>query len=539
MHPALWKLLRLRYSANLRRTLGGLKTWKGALTFLCGLMVLCMILGSNVVVLLTTPVRPRPELLRLTAPVFLLAFTLLSLNSTSKLQAIHFWPAEVDFLFAGPFSRRELLYYKMAGSFLGAFFLALLFSTWLVRFAFSWWFVFAGLFLAACFVQLMQVVMVLLIQTLSERGVSVSRKAMLIGLGAVLAWAILRGVAARNGNDFEDYVRAARDTWAGFLLLLPFDVFGRILAAESVYPDFLLWSAVACGLNVLLFAVIIRLDANYLEASVAGSQMVAQRMQRMRSGNYRFDPSEGSVRRRLPLLPRCGGAGTIARRQLIKAARSSMWVPLIMVVTGGGVMLFLVRQMGQQNLVPVLVGASVYCTFIFSSLFPFDFRGDLEQMDLLKQLPMRPTAVAVGQLAAPVLLVSLIQVFLFGIVAVMTMNFVVAGLAALFVLPFNVLLYGIENFTFLVYPVRMAASTPGDFQHFGRQMMMMMAKMFILGMIATIAALGGLVVYLLLGNSLPAAIGFGWCLLSGFAVALLPVIAWAFQRFDVSRGLPG
>ena len=35
---------------------------------------------------------------------------------------------------------------------------------------------------------------------------------------------------------------------------------------------------------------------------------------------------------------------------------------------------------------------------LFSSMFPFDFRGELDQMDLLKQLPMQPSVLAAGQL---------------------------------------------------------------------------------------------------------------------------------------------
>ena len=186
MHPALWKLLWLRYRANVRRTLSGVKTFRGAATFFCGLMVLLFMLGSNLVVLLAAPPAPQLQLLRMMAPAFLLVFTLLSLNSTAKLQAIHFWPAEVDFLFAGPFSRRELLIYKLTGNAVGAVFLALLFSTWITRYAASWWFVVIGLFLAICFVQLMQMALVLLVQTLSEHGVSLSRRVLVVSVGR--AW---------------------------------------------------------------------------------------------------------------------------------------------------------------------------------------------------------------------------------------------------------------------------------------------------------------------------------------------------------------
>ncbi len=537
MHPALWKLLRLRYRANVRRALGGLKTVRGAITFFCGAMMLFLMLGSNVVVLLSSPREPHPELLRTMVPVFLLAFTLLSLNSSSKLQAIHFWPAEVDFLFAGPFTRRELLYYKLAGNVVGALFLAAIFSTWTTRFAVSWWFVIVGLFLAVIFVQLLQIAFVLVAQTLAERGVSLSRKVVLLTLGVLLIAAVWSGLAARDGNRMQDYAEAMRQSWAGFLLLIPFDAYGRVIAAEQLFPDFALWTSLAVAINGALLLMIIRLDADYLEAAVAGSQAIYQRMQRMRSGNFKFSADEGAVTRRLPKFPRLAGVGTIARRQFTKALRSSMWVPLIMIAVGGGVVLFLVHQMGDENLVGVLVGASVYCTFIFSSLFPFDFRGDLEQMELLKQLPLRPIAIAAGELAAPIILVTCLQLALFAIVAVMTGNLLVALLAGLFVLPLNILLYGIENLMFLIYPVRIAASTPGDFQHFGRQMMMMIAKMMLLGLIVGLAAAGGAIAYLLLGNSPAAGVIVAWSLLMLGVAAILPAVAWAFQRFDVSRSL--
>lgn len=537
MHPALWKLLRLRYRANLRRTLSGLKSVRGAITFCCGAMMLVLMLGSNVFVLLSTPHEPQTELLRTMVPVFLLGFTLLSLNSSAKLQAIHFWPAEVDFLFAGPFARRELLYYKIAGNVVGAVFLSLLFSTWTTRYSVSWWFVIAGLFLAICFVQLLQIAFVLVAQTLSEHGVSLSRKLILLAVGVVLAIAVWNGLEARQGDRPQDYVNAVRQTTAGIVLLAPFDIYGRVIAAEHVFPDFVLWAGVAAAINAALVLLIVRLDANYLESSVAGSQAVYQRMQRMRSGNFKFTASEGSVRRRLPQFPRLGGVGTIARRQFTKAIRSSMWVPLIMIFAGGGVVLFLVHKMEGENLVGVLVGASVYCTFIFSSLFPFDFRGDLEQMELLKQLPLRPIAIAAGELAAPIILVTLLQLVLFVVVAVITGNVLVAGLAGVFVVPLNVLLYGVENVTFLIYPVRIAASTPGDFQHFGRQMMMMMAKMLFLAVIVGFATGGGVAAYVLLGKSTAAGLIVAWCLLMLGVACILPLVAWAFQRFDVSRSL--
>ena len=53
--------------------------------------------------------------------------TLAGLTSAGE-RAISFWPSEVDFLFAGPFTRRELLIYKLSSTIAGALFTSLILS---------------------------------------------------------------------------------------------------------------------------------------------------------------------------------------------------------------------------------------------------------------------------------------------------------------------------------------------------------------------------------------------------------------------------
>lgn len=534
MHHALWKLLRLRYRAALRKSLGGIKSWRGILTFGFGVLMLGFMLVPNLYLALVSVDTAQPAMLRKMAPLFLLAFTVMSLNSTTKLQAIHFWPAEVDFLFPGPFTRRELLLYKMAGNLLGAVFLALIFSMWLIRFSASWLAAFIGVFLAVWFVQLLQMCLVLTMQMLAERGWPLSRKIVLIVSVSVLAAAAIGGLWGQDVTNLRGFVEAARESWAGYLLLLPFEPFGRALGAESLFPELIIWGGCAAALNICLFLLIVRLDANYLEASVVGSQMIYQRIQRMRSGNLRMGVSRKTARLHLPQFPRCGGAGTIARRQLAKALRASPWVPLLIIGSGGGGLAIFVLQTDLPGLPEILTFCIVWCTFVFASLFPYDFRGDLEQMDLLKQLPFQPVAIAAGQLSVPIALVGAIQMAFLTVVAVTTGDLLTVSLAAGFAIPFNILLFGIENLTFLLYPVRMVAATPGDFQHFGRQMLLMMVKMLFLGVISAVAATCGFVVYFLCGESEAAFVIVAWLVLAAAAIGMLPAVAWAFRRFDVS-----
>ena len=58
------------------------------------------------------------------------------------------------------------------------------------------------------------------------------------------------------------------------------------------------------------------------------------------------------------------------------------------------------------------VGFMAYLTFIFSMQLPWAFRGDIVHMDCLKSLPVAPLALAIGELAGGVMLLSAIQLVL-------------------------------------------------------------------------------------------------------------------------------
>ena len=78
--------------------------------------------------------RDRPELRQLTgaaapfAPLALFGFTLLFVFTSAGETAVYFTPAEVDLLFAAPFTRRELLIYKLAKTALALVFMSAFFS---------------------------------------------------------------------------------------------------------------------------------------------------------------------------------------------------------------------------------------------------------------------------------------------------------------------------------------------------------------------------------------------------------------------------
>src|SRR5688572_4183223 len=113
MSPALFLLLRLHARAVVRRALRGMRSAKGATFAIVGIAVFILWLVP-VTVASSQGRKSDPQTVRTIAPLVLMLMTGLTLVGGSGDRAISFTPGEVNFLFPGPFTRRELLFYKLA-----------------------------------------------------------------------------------------------------------------------------------------------------------------------------------------------------------------------------------------------------------------------------------------------------------------------------------------------------------------------------------------------------------------------------------------
>ena len=110
------------------------------------------------------------------------------------------------------------------------------------------------------------------------------------------------------------------------------------------------------------------------------------------------------------------------------------------------------------------------------------FGATIERMDLLKSLPIRPLAMACGQTLVIAMVLTLLQWSVFAATAVFVPAAAAEMLAAgLFALPFNWILFGTENFLFLLYPSPLVATGSEGFLKMGRVMLFMLAKFVVLG----------------------------------------------------------
>jgi len=256
-------------------------------------------------------------------------------------------------------------------------------------------------------------------------------------------------------------------------------------------------------------------------------------------------PIGGANRIRLPRLPwLCGVGPNLWRQWLLLARRSQGLLMLVAIaVVMGVVFVMLKRQPGQsgdkfQFFAPGAVSAAlIYQSLLASMQLPAGFRGDMDRMDWLKSLPIHPAAVALGQIGGPALLLSLVQAVL--LVAAWGLcggNYQIYAIGLLLLVPMNLLLFGVENLMFLVFPMRLTSATAGDFQFMGKYMLLAMLKMLVLVISLAIASAGA-IVYLFIPQLW---LAVACCLLLLLSIDLFVVLlaTKAFLRFDVSLDTP-
>ena len=238
------------------------------------------------------------------------------------------------------------------------------------------------------------------------------------------------------------------------------------------------------------------------------------------------------------MLPRMQGVGPLAWRQITGALRSAR-TTLIVLALATFATAPVIRRFFQTDALPPVLGIAGWLTLFTTNLLRFDFRGDLEQIDTLKALPLRPWTIVLGEVAAPVTILSSLHfLLLLGLAVVQPDDGVMAASAAIVVVPLNLLFSLIENLIFLLFPVREMAVSPGDLQGTGRRMIVLVLKLMgviVVGGIATVAA--GLV-YAFTNHSLPIACATAAVALLLADTALVPVLGMAFVKFDPSVDTP-
>ena len=522
------------------------KSVRGAALGIFTLLILLLMFGQNLVILVArgpgAMTGHGTERLHELLPVGMLLYCVFAIGSSLGERVIYFSPSEVDFLFPGPFSRRELLFYKIVGNVSAAVFLAMIMATSLVMAIHSWPAAVIGGLLAVLLINSLTLCANLLGQIVSERAFTRARKLLLGGILVAAALAVSQAAERGLEGPWQETLRQMRYSPAAQFVLAPFEVYARIITAERFFPDALGWTALGASLVIGVYALAIRLDANYLETAVQVSRQIQERVRAAsREGAFAHRSKRPLRTTRLPQPPWFGGAGPLAWRQtlqLLRGGRGGLVLMVILLAVVAAPFAINLREHPQTAaILPHLVlGVLAYVTLlVISSQLPFGFRGDYERMDLLKTLPIRPLAMVCGQTFTAITLVTLVQ---WSVLAATAAAFPASAaemlLGALFALPFNGLLLGLEELLFLLFPAPMIMSGSEGFLKMGRVMLFMLAKFFALGACAALAAVPAGIVYFLTGSAAVAWL-VAWCLSLVPVAAILALVAWAFQRYDVGE----
>ena len=160
---------------------------------------------------------------------------------------------------------------------------------------------------------------------------------------------------------------------------------------------------------------------------------------------------------RLVYIPHWGGAGALAWRQLVGARRhwGSLLTAMIAPAFAACAACFVIAD-PEIALLVTAATLAFYTFLLLPTAIRFDFRRDLDRLAILKGLPIKPTAAVIGQVLAPVLIATLFQSVVLAI-AVIARSLPAHQLiiAMLIMIPINVLVFGLDNMIYLLYPYRM------------------------------------------------------------------------------------
>ena len=547
MDGSLWLLARLRLGGLYRRWRRSLSRPRGILVTIAFLVLFAPSLIGTVAIGLFAPggLVPTAQLERF-GPILFAALMPLSLLGSAREAALYYAPAEVDFLFAGPFRRRDLIASRliMAGlaSLLSALFLGCssrVLATWFTSAV-------VAAVLAVAFVQLVQVVVTLTIELAGALLWGRVRWAVAAVAIVLAALAVLPSRDALAVADWRATALAVERSTAALICLAPFRPFVFALTAHS-WPSLLGWGGSCLAIDGVLVILVFALDAGYVEAGTvaSGRRLALARKMIGAGGTFRVaGRSTGPFRLRPMDAPWWGGVGPNLWRQMIAALGDPIKLAVILVAVGGigwGAAVVMPRKESPaETLLSLGLSLAVPLTLLLGMVLSFDFRGDLDVMETLKALPIRPTRLALGQVLAPALLATLVQgTACLGMIHGLgwPAGSVAIGLTALaFLLPGNLFYFEVENLLFLLYPSRLVA---GQFNGMVavRQMILMLAKAAAVGAGGLAVGAVATIAYAV-GAEIATVLTLAWIPLVGLAVALLPFVGRAFARFDVIHDIP-
>jgi Putative ABC exporter len=354
--------------------------------------------------------------------------------------ALAFTEAEVAFLFPAPVARRALVHFKLLKSQLRILFSALLLALVSDRVTLlggDAWMHAAGWWILLSTVELHGIAASFTRQRLVDLGFDPGRRRLVFGGLAVIAvaagaWWVGGHVPPPPALDprhlaaVAAYVRAVAAVPPLPWLLAPFRwVLGPFFASNGA--EFL--RALGPALLVLAahYVWVLRAEVSFEEASIDLSRRRAERLAALRAGGGWRSLGRPTRRRGepFPLRPAGAAAPAFLWRNLIASGPwfyPRNWLLLSAAVLGG--LLLLAARPASRPWLAIVQGAAIPLSFWVLFAVPMLLRRHVhllfERLDVIKTLPLRGWQVLLGEMLAPMVLITAIEWLLLAMLAVAT-----------------------------------------------------------------------------------------------------------------------
>lgn len=537
---ALVRLILLRYRGVARKLFRGSAKRRAFTLVGFGLMAMYILPA----LLASQPQSPAsPEKIRLWLPIGLVAFVLLQMLVHTRRDPMTFQPAELDLVVPGPYSRRQLILYQLAYQ-VGPI---ILMGLWLALFIRA-----GGIYPARAVGAALigQLIMLLASVTSSALGIIITRFrwALLVppAAAALIVLQVVRTSPPWPGVDparLLEWVTAIRHLPIIEAICLPFLPYSTLFTSTTLF-EAIPSACLALLMNLALAALFIRLDRGEVESLVIKSQQRLEQHRKMRLGGFGLANAHVAAGRTIPRPPLMGGAGPLMWRQLTAVYRGGgPLIAGIIVVSALGAGGLFGHLAAISNLLPALPYLSLIVNIVLTMFLRCDFRADLDHIPLFKTLPIPPRTMVLGQIAAPLVLIAIIQLLLATGVLIGSSNPGIAlkaiGLAALSV-PFAAALLAIDNTVFLIAPLKsMKNAAPAGFDPslVGRHFLVTMIKLVLFAAMTALAG-GPAGLILWLGGPVPLAVAAGLAVTLAILYGLITCCAAAFKSFNVVDDQP-
>lgn len=352
-------------------------------------------------------------------------------------RALAFRPEEVQILFTAPVKRGTLIRYKLLRTQAGVLISAVL-VTFMGRGSLHWALTLPAAWALVATLHLHQLGASLVRVTAASRGRAGLRRAAMplavaVALGGALLWAAARVlIAVRSAETMAaalDAGLAALSEPAAIAALLPFRLLLDPMFAESAAA----WAIAmvgALGLLVLHLVWVVRSDAAFEEAGAEAGRRRAAMIAAARSGKawWRIDRKEDvAVRRwlRVPLRPTGEPAVALTWHQALAFAGDIRPTTLALAAAAAAG-IFLTGLWASGSVAGAAAGLAIMTTLVAGFLLVigplmvrYDLRRDLAHLELLRSYPIAPRWLVAAELAAPVLLLTAIELALLGLAVVL------------------------------------------------------------------------------------------------------------------------